>query len=78
MKWCEREIKNNFQEQAKILNPYVDFFYFDVLSSVKEFKIAIDCISKFNKPYLIGAHISGGTNLPSGEKISEIITKIKQ
>ena len=47
------------------------------MSSVKEFKIAIDCISKFNKPYLIGAHISGGTNLPSGEKISEIITKIK-
>ena len=44
---------------------------------MKEFKIAIDCISKFNKPYLIGAHISEGTNLPSGEKISEIITKIK-
>ena len=47
------------------------------MSSVKEFKIAIDCISNFNKPYLIGAHISEGTNLPSGEKISEIITKIK-
>jgi homocysteine S-methyltransferase len=71
------EIADNFKTQAELLNPYVDFFYFDVLSSVKEFKIAIDCISKFNKPYLIGAHISGGTNLPSGEKISEIITKIK-
>jgi len=71
------EIADNFKTQAELLNPYVDFFYFDVLSSVKEFKIAIDCISKFNKPYLIGAHISEGTNLPSGEKISEIITKIK-
>jgi homocysteine S-methyltransferase len=73
----DSEIADNFKTQAELLNPYVDFFYFDVLSSVKEFKIAIDCISKFNKPYLIGAHISGGTNLPSGEKISEIITKIK-
>ena len=73
----DSEIADNFKTQAELLNPYVDFFYFDVLSSVKEFKIAIDCISKFNKPYLIGAHISKGTNLPSGEKISEIITKIK-
>jgi len=73
----DSEIADNFKTQAELLNPYVDFFYFDVLSSLKEFKIAIDCISKFNKPYLIGAHISEGTNLPSGEKISEIITKIK-
>jgi homocysteine S-methyltransferase len=73
----DSEIADNFKTQAELLNPYVDFFYFDVLSSVKEFKIAIDCISKFNKPYLVGAHISEGTNLPSGEKISEIITKIK-
>ena len=71
------EIKDNFYSQAKILDPYVDFFYFDVLSSVREFKIAIYCIKDFDKPYLIGAHISEGTNLPSGEKISEIITKIK-
>ena len=72
----EEEIKENFYSQAKLLNPYIDFFYFDVLSSVKEFKIAIDCIKEFNKPYLIGAHISEGTKLPSGEKISEIIDKI--
>ena len=70
------EIRENFFSQAKILDPYVDFFYFDVLSSVREFKIAIDCIKEFNKPYLIGAHISEGTNLPSGEKISKIITDL--
>ena len=58
----EEEITKNFNEQAKLLDPYVDFFYFDVWSSIKEFK----------KPYLIGIHISEGTNLPSGEKISEI------
>jgi len=73
----DNEIKDNFYEQAKILNPFVDFFYFDVLSSVKEFKLAIEAINEFKKPYLIGAHISSGTKLPSGEKISDIITKIE-
>jgi len=71
------QIRDNFYSQAILLNPYVDFFYFDVLSSVKEFEIAIDSIKEFNKPYLIGAHISEGTNLPSGEKISKIIKDIK-
>ena len=73
----EEEISENFNTQAKLLNPYVDFFYFDVLSSVREFKIAIEIIKEFNKPYLIGAHISEGTNLSSGEKISEIVSKIE-
>tara|TARA_X000001036_G_scaffold164711_1_gene156245 strand:+ start:1128 stop:2036 length:909 start_codon:yes stop_codon:yes gene_type:complete len=72
----ESEILDNFYSQARLLNPYVDFFYFDVLSSVKEFQIGINSIKEFNKPYLIGAHISEGKSLPSGEKISEIITKI--
>ena len=73
----EEEIIDNFNEQAKLLNPYIDFFYFDVWSSIKEFKCGIKAIREFNKPYLIGIHISEGTNLPSGEKISEIITSIK-
>tara|TARA_B100001559_G_C16412844_1_gene581218 strand:- start:6 stop:914 length:909 start_codon:yes stop_codon:yes gene_type:complete len=73
----EDEIMDNFYSQAELLNPYIDFFYFDVLSSVREFKIVIDCIKEFNKPYLIGAHISDGKTLPSGEKISEIINNIQ-
>ena len=72
----DKEIRDDFYSQAKILDPYVDFFYFDVLSSIKEFQIAIDCIKEFNKPYLIGAHISEGKKLPSGESISDIIKKI--
>ena len=56
-----KEIEDNFNEQAKLLNPYVDFFYFDVLSSIKEFKCGIKAIREFNKPYLIGIHISEGT-----------------
>ena len=70
------EIKENFYDQAKLLNPFIDFFYFDVLSSVREFKLAIEAIESFNKPYLVGAHISEGIKLPSGESISAIITDI--
>ena len=73
---ANNEIKEDFFEQAKILDSYVDFFYFDVLSSVKEINLGIEAIKSFNKPYLIGAHISKGTNLPSGENISDIINKI--
>ena len=68
----EDEITRDFNKQAKLLNEYVDFFYFDVLSSIKEFKCGIDAIKEFNKPYLIGIHISEGTKLPSGEKILDI------
>ena len=68
----DNQIIDNFNEQAKILNPYVDFFYFDVWSSIKEFKCGIEAIKELNKPYLVGIHISEGTKLPSGEKISEI------
>ena len=72
----DSEIKENFYEQAKLLNPFIDFFYFDVLSSVREFRLAIEAIENFNKPYLIGAHISDGVKLPSGEKVSQIMTEI--
>jgi homocysteine S-methyltransferase len=72
----DNEIRENFYEQAKLLNPFIDFFYFDVLSSVREFKLAIEAIENFSKPYLVGAHISEGIRLPSGERISEIISKI--
>ncbi len=72
----KNEIQSNFNDQAKILNPYVDFFYFDVLSSIKEISAAVNSIKDFNKPFLIGAHISEGTSLPSGEKLSDITKEI--
>jgi homocysteine S-methyltransferase len=68
----EEDITKTFNEQARLLNPYVDFFYFDVWSSIKEFECGIKAIKEFKKPYLIGIHISEGTKLPSGEKISDI------
>jgi len=72
----DEEIKENFYDQAKLLNPFIDFFYLDVLSSIREFNLAIKAIESFKKPYLIGAHISEGVKLPSGENISEIMTTI--
>ncbi len=71
------EIKIDFYSQARLINPYIDFFYFDVLSSLKEIKIATDSIQKFNKPYLIGIHISEGTKLPSGEKITDLLDELE-
>ena len=68
----EAKITENFNSQAKALNPYVDFFYFDVWSSVKEVRCGIKAIKEFKKPYLVGLHISEGTTLPSGEKIKDI------
>ena len=68
----EREIIENLKDQARVLNPYVDFFYFDVWSSIKEVKCGIEAISEFEKPYLVGIHISEATNLPSGENISDL------
>ncbi len=73
----KKEIFNNFKDQAKILNSYVDFFYFDVLSSIREISIATESITEFNKPFLIGAHISEGNLLPSGEKLSDITKGIE-
>tara|TARA_A100001011_G_C14250185_1_gene817477 strand:- start:93 stop:1001 length:909 start_codon:yes stop_codon:yes gene_type:complete len=72
------EISEDFYNHAKLLNPYIDFFYLDVISSIKEFEIAINCIDEFKKPYLIGAHISEGKTMPSGEKISDIINNQKK
>ena len=68
----ETEITENFNAQAKALNPYIDFFYFDVWSSIKEVKCGIEAVKEFKKPYLVGLHISEGTKLPSGERIKEI------
>ena len=68
----EAEIIENFNNQAKALDPYIDFFYFDVWCSIKEVKCGIEAIKQFKKPYLVGLHISEGTTLPSGESIKEI------
>ena len=71
-------IKNNFRAQARCLNPYVDFFYLDVMSSFKECQIGINSIKRFKKEILVGIHIREGGKLPSGEKLLTVIKKIEK
>ena len=70
-------IKKDFFDQAVIINPFIDFFYLDVLSSGREIEIALNVIHKFNKPVLVGIHLKKNGKLPSGETITEIVKKFK-
>ncbi len=71
-------IEKDFFDQASIINPYIDFFYLDVVSSGQEIEIASNVIQKFSKPILIGLHIKKNGKLPSGETITEVIKKNKR
>ena len=73
----DQEIHQNFNDIAKILEPYVDLYYLDVLCSVKEIKIALEAIKKFNKPILIGLHFRKNGLLPSNESVSDVDKVIK-
>ena len=70
-------IENDFFEQASILNPHIDFFYLDVLSSGREIEIALNVTRKLNKLVLVGIHIKKNGKLPSGETITEVVQKYK-
>ena len=71
-------IKNGFYQQAKCLNPYVDFFYLDVMCSLKECEIGIQSIKSLKKEFLIGIHIRENGKLPSGEKFITVVKKLEK
>jgi homocysteine S-methyltransferase len=71
-------IRESFKSQASYLNPYVDFFYLDVMSSLKECIIAINSISSFKKKNLIGVHVRKNGKLPSGENFIQVIKKLEK
>ena len=70
-------IYDSFTKQISCIVEFVDFIYLDVISSGREIAIATEIIEKFNKPILVGIHLSKNGNLPSGEKIEEVINKYK-
>ena len=70
-------IKKDFYDQAVLLKPFVDFFYLDVLSSIREVEIALNAIEKMNLPVLVGVQIKKDSKLPSGESITEMVKKCK-
>ena len=70
-------IEKGFYDQAKLLKPFVDFFYLDVLSSSKECELAVNVTEKMNLPVLVGLHVKKNGKLPSNESISEVVKKCK-
>tara|TARA_Y100000590_G_scaffold65914_1_gene71241 strand:+ start:489 stop:1403 length:915 start_codon:yes stop_codon:yes gene_type:complete len=70
-------IEKDFYDQAKLLKPFIDFFYLDVLSGSKECEIALNVTEKLNLPVLVGLHVKKNGNLPSNESISEVFEKCK-
>tara|TARA_B100000073_G_scaffold143177_1_gene117786 strand:+ start:726 stop:1649 length:924 start_codon:yes stop_codon:yes gene_type:complete len=73
----EEIIEKDFFDQASIINPHIDFFYLDVLSSGREVEIASKIVKKFNKPVLVGLHIKKNGKLASNETITSIVNKYK-
>ena len=73
----EKIIEKGFFDQAKLIKPFVDFFYLDVMSGSKECEIALNVTENFNLPVLIGLHIKKNGKLPSDESITEVVKKCK-
>jgi homocysteine S-methyltransferase len=68
-------IEKDFNDQAQLLKPFIDFFYLDVICSSKEIGIAMNILKKINLPILVGLHISKNGKLPSGESIAKTVQK---
>jgi len=67
------EIKNDITEQSEILSEYVDFFYLDVVSSIKEIKIASKIANDLKKNVVVGVHTKKDGKLPSGESLKKLL-----
>jgi len=70
-------IEKGFYDQAKLIKPFVDFFYLDVLCGSKECELALNVTDKLNLPVLVGLHVKKNGKLPSNESISEVVEKCK-
>ena len=73
----EKLIYEEFFQVAKELNPYIDFFYLDVLCSSEEIVTALSALKNFNKTTLLGLHFKKDFLLPSGESVDQISKVIK-
>ena len=70
-------IEKGFHDQAKLIKPFIDFFYLDVLCGAKECELALNAVEKMNLPVLVGLHVKKNGKLPSNENISEVVEKCK-
>ena len=76
--YIENEMFDEFYQTANQLDPFIDFFYLDVLASIKEIKPALSAIKQFNKPTLVGLHFKKDFLLPSDEPFDLLIDTIKE
>ena len=67
------EIEHDITEQTEILSEYVDFFYLDVVSSMKEIKIASKIANDLKKNVVVGVHTKKDGKLPSGENLQNLL-----
>ena len=70
-------IEKGFHDQAKLIKPFIDFFYLDVLCGTRECELALNVVEKMNLPVLVGLHVKKNGKLPSNESISEVVKKCK-
>ena len=70
-------IEKGFHDQAKLIKPFIDFFYLDVLCGTRECELALNVVEKMNLPVLVGLHVKKNGKLPSNENISEVVEKCK-
>ena len=73
----ENIVFDEFYTTAKELNPFVDFYYLDVLCSVQEITTAFNSLKDFNKPVLMGLHFKSDYLLPSDESVDQIFNAVK-
>ena len=70
-------IEKGFHDQAKLIKPFIDFFYLDVLCGTRECELALNVVERMNLPVLVGLHVKKNGKLPSNENISEVVEKCK-
>ncbi len=71
------KIKKDFNDQAEIIKPYVDFFYLDVITSAKEIEAVCEITEKMNMPILLGLHLKKNGKIASGETVTEVVNKYR-
>jgi len=67
-----QDIQEEIHMSGGILDEYVDIFYLDVLSSIKEIELALEGLKDYQKKVLIGVHVKKNGLIPDGNDIKAL------
>jgi len=70
--FSNQDIHEEINLTGGILDEYVDIFYLDVLSSIKEIELALEGLSNYQKKVLIGVHIKKNGLMPDGNEVGAL------